>query len=325
MRRSISKKVLINSCQETLKQSIYSLIRVQRNNDEVGDVAIFTSRRSGGTWLLQIFGSQKDILPITEPISLVRVPTAISEYLPFDRRGQNVTLDSYDVEDFNKYISDILSGDFIINAPWNIFDASFSFFPHRIVLKICASNCLYQWFQTNTSLDFIYLTRHPISQALSCLKKNYKPTALSFIQNHYYQKTYLNGEQIDKGLDTLDKDKPLKVHVLSWILENIPILHRNDDTNMIHLTYEELVKGGSEFIDELGKQFQFQQLERAKEAYGRPSKTTRRQIKHKLNEEIVGYWLEEVSEKEKSEIQDLLNIFDVDLYTAFDSTPRKQI
>ena len=68
----------------------------------------------------------------------------------------------------------------------------FEFRSDRLVLKITDANSMIDWFDENYDLDIVYLSRHPIPQALSCIRNGWTLHVRPFLRNERFVRRHLD-------------------------------------------------------------------------------------------------------------------------------------
>jgi hypothetical protein len=301
-----------------LKWKIKQLSNVHKQGDKP-NIFIFTTARSGSTWLMEMLSSQKGVKYIHEPLLMTQFNNGPLSPLPpswdfvLPHPGQERVLKQY----FEKLIHNRIG----VGAP-PPFSKYHRWISRRIVFKILRCKDLMNWFEEEFDAQIVYLVRHPISNAISRVK--YSRLQL-FLSNELYCKRYLTPKLRSYCLDVAQQGTELQKKVLDWCLQNLPPLKHLDRTHWFCITYEELITRPHEIIANLAKTLDLDEPQKIIERVGMPStsvllsdKATKHFLEQTSGEDdrtyLLSKWREKVSEEEEHQVFEIMQRFGLDLY-----------
>ena len=110
------------------------------------------------------------------------------------------------------------------------------------MLKITDANSMIDWFDENYDLDIVYLSRHPIPQALSCMRNGWTLHVRPFLRNERFVRRHLDAALVAYSHEVLETGSQLERFVLNWTLENlVPLRLLADRPRWTFLSYEQCV------------------------------------------------------------------------------------
>ncbi|MEZ4774710.1 MAG: sulfotransferase domain-containing protein [Bacteroidia bacterium] len=283
------------------------------------NVFLFSTPRSGSTWLTEIIAAQPGFKMVKEPFNL-RNPV-VAEHL-----GLNSWEDMFSITSRDKiyqYVQSFLKGkdnDLRWKRP-----APFSDLWHlrtdRIIFKILFSGeDFIGWFQEKFDGQIVYLLRHPIPVSFSRSKS---PRLASFLQSDF--RNNLSDEEYGYGMNILNNGNDYEKAVLDWTLQNLMPLRqmRND---WLFISYEQLVlepeKMVSHMVSKLGFKDPDQMLSRINKASASSHKSAKESQDVLLDPEqiknsrrwLVEKWKSKISPENEKRTFEILEAFGVDHY-----------
>jgi hypothetical protein len=281
-------------------------------------IFLFSSARSGSTWLMEMIYSEIGLKYINEPLEKKNID--FYNMLPIKHRWNYLSLNSEEQKVFIDYFTD--SHKTKVFGPRNIFSSDFNFFTNRRIFKIIRANSLIEWFDDNLEGQIIYLIRHPIAQSLSCIAQNHHCEIYEYLQDKGFQNTYLNQNQVDLIRKIWEKGTEIEKFVTEWCLDNIVPLRRiSKHPNWIVLSYEKLVLEPIKNINLIQKRLNLTNCKKMYTKIKKPSKTTNsrnlstvKDIKEGVGEKIVSKWRRKVTLKEEKNLFAILGEFNIDVY-----------
>jgi hypothetical protein len=300
------------------KEAIVKVSNIHRRGNKK-DIFVFSGRRSGSTWLMDILYSQPKMKFCAEPLYLKRWNRHKTK-LPRRENSKFIDLTKKEEIILKSYFNAILNGSIQVSPPWNIREKGYSFFTNRYVIKICNGLSLINWFEENFDVYIVYSVRHPISNALSIINLTWKDTAGAFLNNRFFVENYLDDSQLKYAKNIKKNGSRLQKFVLEWTLENLIPLHtiKKEKKNWIVLTYEEMVLNPEKIVGLICNKLNLEDEEVMLESINKPSRTaTMKSAKH-IDEKNIGFilkrWKEKVSDKEEKEVFEILKVFEIDIY-----------
>jgi hypothetical protein len=300
------------------KEAIVKVANIHRKGTKK-DIIVFSGRRSGSTWLMDLLYSQPGMKFCSEPLYLSRWNR---HKLKLPRKEDSKFIDLTKKEEMilESYFNAILNGSIQVSPPWNIREKGYSFFTNRYVVKICNGLSLINWFEKKFDVYIVYSVRHPISNALSIINLTWRDTAGAFLNNRFFVENYLDDTQLKYTKSIKKNGSLLQKFVLEWTLENlIPLrIIKKEKKDWIVLTYEEMVLNPEKIVDLLYNRLNLEDKEIMMNAINRPSRTATMESAKHIDEKNIDFilkrWEEKVSDKEEEEAFEILKVFEIDIY-----------
>ena len=298
------------------KKVFFHPLSIHIKSDEP-DIIIFTSGRSGGTWLTELLSMSPGIRSISEPLSLSLVTHPRRHELMKYRPGKGFGFIEVPHE-FHRYFSDILDGKldpFPALKPIRKRFKSYHFFTNRTLLKICHGKGLIRWFLNQFNVQIIYLYRNPVPTILSMMKRGFNTKYQGFLNDPLFVDTYLNNDQIMLANRIIKHGSTLEKYMISWILENlIPLNEINSDLPCIHISHEELVIYPERSITLISDRLGLSNKKLLKNIK-KPSSTTGKSVKEMyFGNKLLANWKNQISQDEFTQLFEILKKFGNDLY-----------
>jgi hypothetical protein len=312
-------------------------------------VVIAGSGRSGTTWVLDCIAQPNGLRTVFEPLHPQAVPRALkfaNRYVPPDFVDENL----------KEFIELIFSGnlqsmwanyrirpDRIIPSPSTLISPSevkkliaqykkmaSNYFYYKkvksnmLAVKFIRANLMLGWLEKNFDIRTLFVVRHPCAVLASVLKlgKAWDDKALLVYRtdkaliNDYLHKydSFLNGR--------LTK---IESHTAIWCIENMLPLFQKHKSHKIMVSYENLVLNGKiewqKVVTALG-------LSQTPSVHylAQPSQQASREMREKkFDKNQIGKWKEHFSNEDLKKIQNVLDVFEVTTYNAFNAFPLSSI
>lgn len=302
-----------------VKNVIKSISNIHRPNGEP-NVFLFSTPRSGSTWLMELIWSQPGFKCCNEPLNLrkplIRQYLGISEWQGLCR--QDAT------QAFYRYFQAICEGRISFMNP-NPLHRYYRPMTRRIVFKIIhGGEDRINWFRDTFNGRIVYLLRHPIPVSLS---REVYPT-LDVFRNTDYRRHFTE-EQLQYARKIVDSGTKLERGVLAWCLQNaVPLREVSQDWAVI--SYEQLVLDPRPVIEYLALKLSLPKPERMINCLAIPSAsngksdTQTQQIVQRGVERrsvLVEKWRRKVDQAEERCAMDILKRFHLDAYKFGDVLP----
>jgi len=245
----------------------------------VNDIAVFATRRGGSTWIMEMIGANRGVRPLNQPLETLSRNLTLGQAteIPKFDQGQITSLPDLERERLHDVISKLLSGELVFNAPVKFWARGFTFKSNRHVLKITDAKPVIGWFSDTFAIDVVYLTRHPIPQALSCIRNKWTLTVRPFLQDERYIAEHLTGVQVDRCRQVMTTGTYLEQFVLNWALENLPPLRLLPTRpEWTHVSYERCVADPVSVVETLAARLHLNDREAMLATIRRPSGSSRR-------------------------------------------------
>ncbi len=315
------------------------------NNDPI---IIAGSGRTGTTWVLDAIAKSNNLRTVFEPLQWLGVPEA----KPYANRY----VKAFDNEPELKIFMDkVLSGR--VNSLWTDYrilpdtlllprsgslrnqlgklQSSYKKLivhylryrrseSNRLIIKFIRANLMLGWLSKNYDFKILLIVRHPGAVVASKLRlggRHWQHTALF---NKYSQDKQLMKEYPENLKYVLNR--PLShaaAHTVIWCIENALPIHNKKKYDYCVVFYENLI---SDINTEWKRIINTLQLRNIpdKNFLVKPSQQAQvsSEIKTKLlYKNQIGRWMDYFNKKQLSEIDEILRLFDINSYSAFDAMP----
>lgn len=304
-----------------LKRAVKSISSIHLA-DGRPNVFLFSTPRSGSTWLMELIWTQPSFKYCNQPLSLFN--PLVRKHLGIDRWEALYESDS--APTLERYFREICEGRLRFANP-NPLRGHYRPITHRIVFKEihgCADRV--NWFRDTFNARIAYLVRHPIAVAISSERF---PLLDAFLGTVYRE--HFSHEQLAFADRIATSGSPLERGVLSWCLQNVvPLREVSDDWAVV--TYEQLVVDPAPVIHELAAKLELPAPDRIRDALTVPSVNVKikssEETKHLLYEttvdrrpDLVNKWRRKVATSEEARAMEIVSTFELDLYTRGDVFP----
>ncbi|HZD80514.1 MAG TPA: sulfotransferase [Actinomycetota bacterium] len=286
------------------------------------NVFLYSTPRSGSTWLMELIWSQPGFKTCNQPLYLenpvVRRRSGIRDW--DELYGTEVT------QKLQRYLGRICAGRIGFTNPSPL-RTPYRPISHRIVFKeIHAPADRVNWIRDTFDARVVYLLRHPIAVAISSERWPVLPT---FLHGDY--RRHFRPEQLTEAERIAAQGTDLERGVLSWCLQNAVAL-REATPDWAVVTYEQLVLDPEPVIQELCAKLALPSPERMRDRLGVPSVNVRfksaEETRRLLTEGAAGdrpilveKWRRKVDRGAESRVMRILELFELDAYRDDDVLP----
>jgi hypothetical protein len=313
---------------EQLKSLIkqYTTIHLQ---GEKPNIFIFSTARSGSTWLMEVIASQRGIKFIDEPLRMTRFRNGNSPLPP----SWDFLLPNPEREPcLERYFRDLINNRIAIGSPSPL-SKFHRFISRRIVFKILGCKDMMNWFEERFRAQIVYLVRHPVPTSLSRTRYGLLPL---FLANDAYCDRYLTPALREYGWLIFKRGSELQKKVLDWCLQNLPPLKFSDRSRWLCLHYEDLVMDPAGSVDKLVNSLELNEKNRLIRQISLPSTSvslsdqeTRRHLNRIPGDEnrlyLVNKWRQRISRAEEEQAFEVLRRFDLDVYEPGQDMPAHRL
>jgi hypothetical protein len=286
------------------------------------NILLFATRRGGSTFAMELIAANRRIRSLDQPLELVGPSTTAAQTarVPIYRQGQITSLDESSERQLKDLMDDIFAGRVVINAPTRFGRGGAPLRSDRLVLKILDAKPIIDWFDTHLDCQIVYLTRHPVPQALSCLRNRWTLTVQAYLEDERFVETNLSAPALALAHDTMRSGSDLRRFVVNWALENVaPMRLLGDRPHWIHVRYEDCVTDPAGTLDRLAEHLHLPDVDRMQAVVTRPSVSsristsdTRSTIESGRASEVVSRWRDEVDAIDRRWCDDLMETFGID-------------
>lgn len=296
---------------------------------EQKNIFLFSSPRSGSTWLTEIIATQPGFKMIKEPFNIRR-----------DEVRENSGLTTWDdviaktsEDKVKNYIQHFVEGR---DRDWRYrrlhpFNDLWRFQTDRIIFKILfAGEDKINWFKEVFNGEVIFLLRHPIPVSLS---REELPRLSSFISTSFIN--HFTDEQITFAKKIFDQGSQFQKAVVDWCFQNVLPL-RHADRDWLIVSYEQMVIQPEIVIENLVQKFNFPQ---PKEMYRRLNKASASTGKSDAESQevlrdpakvleskqwLVDKWKKRATAEQIEQTGEILDVFGLDFYQHNESLPKSK-
>lgn len=299
----------------TMKRVLQSTTNIHLADDSQ-NIFIFSTPRSGSTWLMELILTQPGFKPCNEPFNLWD-PDVCRYFAQLGMTDWTDFHSHYGNHAMQEYIQGFCDGRVRFKNPF-FYRNYFRLITHRIVFKILhAGEDRINWFRDTFNGRIVFLLRHPIAVSLS---RKFYPRLGAFLNTEYRE--HFSETQLREAKKIVESGTKLEQGVLDWCLQNaVPLRHATSD--WITISYEQLIIEPRPVIEALARRLALPQPERMMQRLTIPSAST-----HKCDEKtkevlknregsnrwVVEKWREKVTEEEERRAMEILEQFNVDVY-----------
>ena len=282
---------------------------------QLGNIFLFTSPRSGSSWLAETLARQPGMKYVNEPFDLRR--DDVRHYLGMTHWEELYSNSAR--ESIQEYIDFFVQGGRGSNFCSPSLRSEFHHvFSNRIVFKILhACENQIEWLRQHYSAHVIFLIRHPMAVSLS---REETPRLHAFLESDYAGN--LSAAELDYAHDIVAKGNALHCKVLDWCLQNaVPLRQRKPE--WIVLSYEQLVENPLPVMELLSRRLSLQPSSSLSSNFSKPSASTYKsdsETQRKLAEGdserqwLLSKWKKKVSDEEERSAMAIVEFFGIDCY-----------
>lgn len=316
------------SLREPLRR-ILTTLTVHRKG-ELEDIIIFSCRRSGSTWLMELLSAAPRMRFVNEPflaslVAQVGLPTTFENHLPLDQR-KIIGVPEHAAEAYRHHLLNPRTTQ--IRSAYDLFSPQHHLFTNRRVIKIIHATAIADWIMgQGFGFTPLYLVRHPLATALSMTHSGMIVRSSSNLQHKEFRDRYLNGDLINLAESILERGTELEKFVLEWCLDNIVTYKTWQQSKWAFITYEELLLQPERSLAYLCETLKLSDAPRLIELAKVPSAATvpkRRSAVADNGRQQIARWRSFVDEAAEVRAFAITEAFGFDLYQVGEDTARKK-
>jgi hypothetical protein len=312
-------------------------------------IVIAGSGRSGTTWVLDSIAEPNGLRTVFEPLH----PQAVSKASRYANRYVPPDFDDKDLKDFFELV---FSGK--LRSLWASYrirpdrirpSASILTNPHdakklisqykkmtsnyfyykkftsdTLAVKFIRANLMLGWLEKNFNIRLLFVVRHPCAVLASILKlgKEWDDKALLVYRN---DKNLINDYLHKYDSFLAGRLTKIESHTAIWCIENMLPLLQQEKSHKIVASYENLISHGE---TEWQKVIDALELPNTPSAHylAQPSQQASREMREKKFDQYqLGKWKKYFSNEDLKKAQNVLDVFEVTFYNAFDIYPTSSI
>ncbi len=292
------------------------------------DVLLVGSRRSGSTLLYQLILQNRGFGGANQPFSQYSAEKVRRRYLPAVNDWTYAGLSRKELIDLLSYAGRLIRREIVVDAPWRFWTPEFRLFTNRMVIKTTDAHYIYGRLQDHIPFKTVFYLRHPIPQAISCIKNNWGDKLDIFGQSEKFQHEWLTFKTRRVFQKICVSGTPLERYVLCWCCENLPIFHAST-SKFLTIYYEQLVSNPKSTIKSLSSYTALENVEGMESSVkkaslssrGHSSNDTIEDIASDNSERLLSRWKDAVTQSDISAVQFILDSFELETYKANCSLP----
>lgn len=287
------------------------------------NVLVFTTPRSGSTWLMELILSQPGFKAVNEPLD-VRNPKVVSSLKLATWEALQSAQSDAKIE---RYLKGYLQNRVHVAEPLPWQNPHYRFLTRRIVFKLLhgGESRVARLAQTLNG-KVVIMVRHPIPVSLS---RNKFPRLESFLAEDY--KNFFTAPQLQLARRIIASGTKMEKGVLDWCFQNaIPLKQMQSAWTLV--TYEQLVLEPESAVNALVANLELNDKRKILENLSRVSGVVRKSDAQTKELHEQGYsqerqlsfvtkWRAKVSAEEETALMDILKTFEIDLYQAGNDLP----
>jgi len=289
------------------------------------NVFIFSTPRSGSTWLMELILTQPGFRPCSEPFNLA-VPSVREHLALLGIAGWADFHNPTATTALSPYLRGLSTGRLAFKTPF-FYRNHFRLVTRRIVFKILhAGEDRINWFRDTFNGRILLLLRHPIPVSLS---REVYPRLEARLTSDFAR--HFSDEQIREAGKILTAGTKLERGVLDWCLQNAVAL-RDATPDWTIISYEQLVLEPKPVMDRLAARLELPAPERMARRLRVPSASTYKSDERTRaalagsatredNRWLVEKWREKVTEEEARRAMEIVDLFNISVYKAGTTLP----
>ncbi len=271
---------------------------------------------------MEIIGSNRGVRTLDQPLETQTrlLSAAQAAEIPRFHQGQMTSVDAMIEERMETMMRKLMAGEMVVNAPTRVWRRDVSWRSNRLVLKITDAKPIIGWFDQHVDGDIVYLTRHPIPQALSCIRNSWTLTVSAHLRDPEFVERFVPDVALATAHDVMASGSVLQQFVLNWALENVaPMRLLPSHPHWTHIRYEDCVTDPAATLGALSERLQLDDLDRMERVLHRPSvssKISTGAIRHEIESgqgaKAILRWRDNVDIDDERWCRALLEQFEID-------------
>ncbi len=308
---------------KTLKNALKSAALACSNiHTQAGkkNVFLFSTPRSGSTWLMEVIASQPGFKFYDEPLNIRRENVQkTGMFKDWDALLPGTRNEEYIID----YLKGLESNRFrcMNSLP---FRRNHRFLTNRIIFKIHELEDIINIVKERMGVQIVYLVRHPVATTVS---RQVLPRLESFVKSEAFAGKYLSSAQMGEIRKIYSKGTDFEKGILSWCYQNLVSLNFSSHDGWLVVSYEELLLNPYKSCELLYERLDLDDKAALYKSIGLPSTNIALSTAETINimktsdeeerkRKLVIKWKQKVSEKDERSAFEILAIFGIDAYSA---------
>lgn len=217
------------------------------------DIAIFSARRSGSTWLMEVIATQPRMRYVNEAFLFGYLPGYMNGVLRPDAL-KVVEVPAGAEEQFRRYLTDPRASR--IRTAYNPLSPTYHPFTDRRVLKIVHATAIANWIDDQgLGFHIVYLLRHPVATVMSMAAVSSAFRSHANLASAAFSSKVLTPTQRTLARALAEEGDAIDRYTLEWCLDNaVPFRCVGEARRRWTLmTYEEMCLAPRQSIDMLAR------------------------------------------------------------------------
>lgn len=289
-----------------------------RSHSPEKSVMIFGEPRSGSTWLMELLARNGKFIPVWEPTH----PTLGVNPLPFHGEPRIFEYPLKANTLLQRHFADILTLKKVNKWILKFTSLKSILYGNSTLIKLVHGTLLLPWIINHIALNFkpVYIFRHPIAVALSQMNHGMN-IEREMMSESTFQRVYAaEYEKYRKYF--LDLRSPLEKQVAMWCLHNKYFLTNANIDKLILIYYEDLLINPLVELKRLSAEWNIN-LDVDARFVRKASKTDFQKRLKKNPIKQLSKWQVQISSADRDKIQQILDYFEINVYSASDPLPVK--
>jgi len=282
------------------------------------DILVFSSRRSGSTWLMELLSYDKHTRRVLEPFDIIFNDNPYERCLPSHKEGYFFDLSDEDQEKLFHFYGDLASGRKIIRTQWKLWRDDYHFRYDRTIFKIFYIKEYMEELGRRFPCHILYLLRHPIGSAMSNIRLGWVTAFEAYWASERFRDEKLTAAQRHVIDQVHEQGTELERYTTGWFLENVTSLQAAPGSDWMVLRYEDMVMHPEQTVVALRDQFEIGGCDEMIEQYRNPSFNafdSETKLRTAAPEEIAYSWRERFKTEEHPLMGALFGVFENEYYT----------
>ncbi len=281
------------------------------------DILVFSSRRSGSTWLMELLSYDKLTRRILEPFDIIFNDNPYERCLPSHKEGYFFDLSTDDQDKLFRFYADLASGRKVIRTQWKLWQDDYHFRYDRTVFKVFYIKEYMKELEQRFPCHIIYLLRHPIGSAMSNIRLGWVTAFEAYWGSQTFRKKKLTAAQCDVIDRIHESGTELERYTAGWFVENVTSLKTAPESDWMVLRYEDMVMHPEQTVVALRDRFQVGGCDEMIEQYRDPSFNafdSETKLRTAAPEEIAYSWRKHFKIQEHPLMGELFGAFENEYY-----------
>lgn len=299
------------------KNQICKLSSYSCDFDPLENIIIFSDPRGGSTWITEMVMQIPKTTVLWEPLHL----TEVEHFTKLNFSWRQHIPEYEEWPEAENAFEQVLRGKVLnewtcrLSSPLQLFSSE------RMIVKFVRANAMIPWLTRTFDFKYtpIHLVRHPFAVVASQL--NYGSWDYEFdgfkIPNTPYNDIYLKHAGFLSKIET--KEEAL---VATWCITNmIPLTNTRNNVDWLTIFYEDLIVDPEREMNRIFSRWNLSVPDTVYEMMRKASSTTKDATFELSIDEQLSKWKTVFSTEQLQKMQDVLNYFDVKVYSAFEMKP----